>query len=253
MRWRWLESPAAPGSEQMAVDAALMDRARETAEGVVRVYAWARPTLTFGRNETVCGRFDPKTLETRGYDAVRRPTGGRVLLHDGEVTYSVTMPATDDEPLRAVYMRINQLLGAAIARLGVSAIEAPRRKELRPGQGACFAAPSAGELVVGGQKLVASAQWREAGALLQHGSILLEDRQGDLVALADGDIDPPAPAAALSASLGRTVTRDEVTAALREQLEADWGPAYPLDAGELNTGVEAHRAQFADPKWTWRR
>ncbi len=253
MRWRWLESPAAAGAEQMAVDAALMDRARVTGEAVLRVYAWARPTLSFGRNETVRNRFDANTLDGRGYDAVRRPTGGRVLLHHGEVTYSVTMPATDDEPLRAAYTRINQLLGAAIARLGVAANEAPRRKELRPGQGACFAAPSAGELVVGGRKLVASAQWREAGALLQHGSIVLEDRQGDLVALAGGDIAPPAPAAALSASMGRTVTREEVTAALWEQLVADWGPAYPLDAGELTRGVEVHRAQFSDPKWTWRR
>jgi lipoate-protein ligase A len=237
----------------MAVDAALMDRARETGEGVVRVYAWSRPTLTFGRNETVRGRFDAASLAARGYDAVRRPTGGRVLLHDGEVTYSVTMPATDDEPLRATYARINQLLGAAISRLGVAAGEAPRRVELRPGQGPCFAAPSAGELVVSGRKLVASAQWREGGALLQHGSILLEDRQGDLVALAGGELAPPAPAASLSAVLGRTVTWGEVATALRAQLEAESGPADTLDLGDLQQWVGAHRARFADPQWTWRR
>lgn len=237
----------------MAVDAALMDRARETGEGVVRVYAWSRPTLTFGRNETVRGRFDAATLEARGYDAVRRPTGGRVLLHHGEVTYSVTMPATDDEPLRATYARINRMLTAAIARLGVAADEAPRRVELRPGQGACFATPSAGELVAGGRKLVASAQWREAGALLQHGSILIEDRQGDLVTLASGDLAPPAPAAALSAILARPVTPADVAAALRTQLEAESGQAQELDPGDLERRVVAHRARFADPQWTWRR
>ncbi len=237
----------------MAVDAALMDRARATGEGVVRVYAWARPTLTFGRNETVRNRFDAATLEARGYDAVRRPTGGRVLLHDGEVTYSVTMPSRDDEPLRAAYDRINQMLRSAIGRLGVDAGEAPKRRELRPGQGACFAAPSAGELVVNGRKLVASAQWREAGALLQHGSILLEDRQGDLVALAGGDIAPPAPAAALSAVLGRTVAPSEVAAALRAQLEAESGPVLELDVAALQRQVDVHLGRFADPQWTWRR
>lgn len=254
MRWRWLESPDAPGAEQMAVDAGLMARARETGEATFRVYGWDRPTLSFGRHETARGRFDPLALEARGYGAVRRPTGGRVLLHDGEVTYSVTAPAVEGESLRTAFDRINGLLADALRALGVSPTPAtPAGRERRPGADACFAAPSAGELVVDGRKLVASAQRRESGALLQHGSILLEDRQGALTSLASGAMPAPQPAATLCAALGRRVSRAEVCAALRTALERAAGTVAPLDAGEPDRYAAAWRGHFADPKWTWHR
>ena len=254
MRWRWLKSPDAPAALQMAVDVGLMDRARETGESVLRVYGWARPTLSFGRHETVLGRYDPSDLARAEYDAVRRPTGGRVLLHDGEVTYSVTAPATDDEPLRVAYERINRLLAAALVRLGVRA-EGARAvtRERRPGRDACFAAPSAGELVVDGRKLVASAQRRADGALLQHGSILLVDRQATLAALAREPMPLPAPAATLESALGRPVGREEVGAALRAALEAEIGPVAPLPPDEAARHATAHLTHFADPRWTWLR
>lgn len=254
MRWRWLESPDACGAEQMAMDEGLMARARETGEATLRVYGWTRPTLSFGRHEMVRDRFDPAELERRGYDAVRRPTGGRVLLHDGDVTYSVTAPARDDEPLRAAFDRINSLLAAALVRLGVHAEPAAATtRERRPGRDACFAAPSAGELVVAGRKLVASAQRRADGALLQHGAILLTDRQAALVALARMAMEVPAPAATLESALGRPVSRASVRAALRDALEAEWGPAAPLPGAEAAHYARAYRASFADPRWTWQR
>src|SRR5581483_5152457 len=115
---------------------------------------------------------------------------------------------------------INVLLADALRGLGVAPVAAaPAGRERRPGADACFAAPSAGELVVAGRKLVASAQRREAGALLQHGSILLEDRQGTLPSLAVEPMPGPAPAATLRSALGRDVTRAEVRAALRAAVE----------------------------------
>ncbi len=254
MRWRWLESAPAHGSVQMAVDVALMDRASATGEATFRVYEWTRPTLSFGRHETVVGRFDAAELLRRGYDAVRRPTGGRVLLHDGDVTYSVTAPATGDETVRAAFARVNRLLAAGIARLGVlTTPAAPLRREPRPGTDACFATPSAGELVVSGRKLVASAQRRDAGAFLQHGSILLADRQSALTTLSVSALGAPAPAATLEDALRRPVARTEVHAALRAALEAEVGPVEPLSASELPATVATLAAQFADPAWTWRR
>lgn len=254
VRWRWLESPDAPGAEQMAVDAGLMVRARETGEATFRVYGWDRPTLSFGRHETVVGRFDPAVLQARGYGAVRRPTGGRVLLHEDEVTYSVTAPAAHGESLRDAFDRINMLLADALRALGARPMPAvPAGRERRPGADACFAAPSAGELVVGGRKLVASAQRREAGALLQHGSILLDDRQGALPSLAIVPMPAPAPAATLRSALGRDVTRAEVRAALRAAVERACGTVEPLDVSEADRYAAAWRGHFADPKWTWYR
>ncbi len=238
----------------MATDEGLMARARETGEATLRVYGWARPTLSFGRHESVRERFDAADLARRGYDAVRRPTGGRVLLHEGDVTYSVTAPANDAEPLRAAFGRINALLAAAIARLGVRTepAVAPAR-ERRPGRDACFAAPSAGELVVGGRKLVASAQLRADGALLQHGSILLADRQATLATLSRVPMPPPAPAATLASALGRTVRPEDVREALRDALVAQVGGAEPLTVEEAARYARPHAARFADPRWTWQR
>jgi lipoate-protein ligase A len=237
----------------MAVDAALLARARETGEATLRVYSWARPTLSFGRHESVAGRFSAGTLAARGYDAVRRPTGGRTLLHDGEVTYSVTQPAGDDESIHAAFRRINTLLSSALARIGVAAREAPHQRALRPGRDLCFAEPSEGELTIEGRKLVASAQRREAGALLQHGSILLVDRQGDLTGLGDAPLAAPAPAASLNEALGREVGRGEVVTALRETLESAFGEAKSLGAEEVARRAAPLIGAFADPQWTWKR
>lgn len=137
-RWRWLDSGAADGVTQMAVDAALMDRARTHNEAVLRVYAWSEPTLSFGRHETVRGRFSESTLAARGVRAVRRATGGRVLLHDHEVTYSVTAPTDDDAPLPSTYAAINALLLDALRLLGVAATVAPGGAPLRPGDATCL-------------------------------------------------------------------------------------------------------------------
>jgi lipoate-protein ligase A len=253
MRWRWLASAPASGAEQMAVVAALLARARDTGEATLRVYAWARPTLSFGRHETVLGRFSADTLSERGYDAVRRPTGGRTLLHDGEVTYSVTQPAGDGESVHEAFTRINRLLAAALASLGVQVAEAPRHRALRPGRDLCFAEPSEGELTFAGRKLVASAQRRESGALLQHGSILLSDRQGDLMALGAAPMTPPAPGATLEDALGRTVSWREVGDALRLTLAEQVDGVEPLGTEEVAALAAPLISRYADPQWTWRR
>lgn len=257
-RWRWLESPAAGGAEQMAVDAGLLDRARETGETVVRIFAWDRPTLSFGRHESVRGRFDVAVLDRENVGAVRRPTGGRVLLHQGEVTYSVTQAVRPDEPLRETFRRVNAILADAIARLGVIASAAGASGQpIRPGSDACFAAPSSDELVVDGRKLVASAQRQEGGAMLQHGSILLDDAQGRIVALATAPMRPPAPGATLRGALGHELSRNDVRVALRDAAAAAAGAAgaglEAITDADLEPWTSRHRTRFADPQWTWCR
>ncbi len=238
---------------QMAVDAALMDRARATKEATLRVYGWRRPTLSFGRHESVRARFSAERLESLDVDAVRRPTGGRVLLHEGEVTYSVTAPAPADESVRDGFARINRLLMSALSRLGVGVAVAPHGRALRPGADACFAEPSAGELTLNGRKLVASAQLRDQGALLQHGSILLVDCQVRIAELASAPIATPQPGATLEGALGRPVTRHEVRDALRAALEAEVGPVEALNADAVTEAARPVLAKYLDPEWTWRR
>lgn len=240
----------------MALDVGLMDRARETGEAVLRVYAWRRPTLSFGRHECVRGRFVAGVLNAAGVDAVRRPTGGRALLHHREVTYSVTSPAVDGGRLGASYRSINSLLLRALANLGVGATVAPECPPLRPDDPSgrsCFAAPSGGELVVGDRKLVGSAQVRERGALLQHGSILIDDDQARIAQLASGPVSPTLPAATLRSCLGRVPSYDEVREALFAALVASVQHASPLGSGEASQCARPHRTRFSSTEWTWRR
>ena len=119
--WRTMRSAPSHGSQNMAVDASLLGAAQHHGYGVWRTYAWAQPTLSFGRNELVRAHFDAASLASAGLHAVRRPTGGRVLLHAEEVTYSVTLPLARHIPWIAAYSAVNHVLIAALRSLGVPA------------------------------------------------------------------------------------------------------------------------------------
>jgi lipoate-protein ligase A len=253
----------ADGATNMATDVALMDHARRTGESTLRVYSWSAPTLSFGRHESTRGRFTPAALAAAGVDVVRRPTGGRALLHHREVTYSVTAPVAGVS-LAESYRAINAVLIDALARLGVVATPAARLVPAeRPGASPCFAVPNEGELVAGGAKLVGSAQWRERDALLQHGSILLDDDQARIAGLLEpaaraGTV-PAAHAATLNALLRRRVTPDEVRDALFDALagrcrrDGVTSPSLVESDSGTTDAIDTQRTWFRDAGWTWRR
>ncbi|HLM68541.1 MAG TPA: hypothetical protein VK358_13475, partial [Longimicrobium sp.] len=86
--WRLLDTPPAPGAWNMAVDEALAQSVRAGEPPVLRVYRWSPPCLSLGRNQP-SGGYDRDEIRRRGLDVVRRPTGGRAVLHHRELTYSV--------------------------------------------------------------------------------------------------------------------------------------------------------------------
>lgn len=242
----------------MAVDVALLARARRTGETVFRIYSWATPTLSLGRNQRARGRYDPAALEERAVAVVRRPTGGRAILHWRELTYSVTARTDSVTSAAGMYRAINGILLDALHRLGIDAeIASPARRERQPDEHPCFAEPSAGEIVVrtanGAGKLVGSAQYLEDGALLQHGSILLHDDQSILRELTCGNA-ARTSAASIAGALGREADPEEVTHALADAVSVGTGaPTVTLDQEELDAAAEEHVPQFRDPLWTWRR
>jgi lipoate-protein ligase A len=240
----------------MALDEALMARARRTGEHVLRVYGWSQPTLSLGRNQRANGVYLADELERRGIGVVRRPTGGRALLHHREVTYSVTAPCTADAGLAAEYGRINRLLGSALAALGVGVVvAAPTSRSAPPTATPCFAEPSRGELTFHGRKLVGSAQWRHDGALLQHGSILVDDDQASIPSLMREPVPLSSRPATLRDALGRAPVLHEVAEALFAAVRAQLDPrALPLAREEvLVQDAERLATRFRDDTWTWRR
>jgi lipoyl(octanoyl) transferase len=238
-RWRLLYTEPLDGIDNMALDHALLARAARTGESVLRVYSWRTPTISFGRHQQTKGVYTPEALAARNLHAVRRPTGGRAVLHSREATYSVTAPITTS--LRTTYNAINHLLLTALHTLGVPATLSPRTKSPRPDTTPCFALPVEGEVTLAGRKLAGSAQCREAGALLQHGSILIDDDQSLL--------DASARPATLREALGRTPAIEEIADALFKSLDAT---ATPLSLQELQSDLAALRAHYSDEHWTWR-
>lgn len=254
-RWRTLLTPPLRGVDNMALDEALMERAAESGEWICRVYAWSEPTVSFGRNQAAARHYDPAKLAERDLPAVRRPTGGRAILHHREITYSVSAPVADAGGLHESYLLINRLLVTGLGSLGIPVtIAGARPQAMLPGPIPCFDHPSGGELVAGGRKLVGSAQWRTDKSLLQHGSILIDDDQSVLSSLLMEVVPATPPAATLRDLLGEPPSLTDVADAIFSAVaRADRTAAPLLIDGPLIESSSRFAARYADPAWTWRR
>ena len=252
--WEWWEDGQHDGVTNMATDDALLATVR-AGVGSWRWYGWAQPTVSFGRNERVVGRITPTWLADAGLAAVRRPTGGRALLHARELTYSVTMPWPQPLSWRLAYDAINTVLLDALRTLGLPVERSAGGVPVTPDGPVCFDQPAAGELSVAGGKLVGSAVWRHGDGYLQHGSILLEDVQARLAPVSGSDGPPPAAAALrpLLPDHDDDTLRQRTYAATRERLQhvGDVTPFVVSDAWTAR--LASHRSRFADPAWLWRR
>ena len=254
--WSLLLSPPASGAFNMALDEALMTRARDTGAIILRVYEWAAPTLSLGRHQTARGLYDLDAALARGVGFVRRPTGGRAVLHHREITYSVAAPVRALGALPESYRRINRLLLEALRRLGVNAgLAQPSGVAPHPGVAPCFEEPVAGEIVAGGRKLVGSAQWRDREALLQHGSILVDDDQSLASALLRSPVPPPPAPATLRLLTGRAPAAADFAAALARAVEAEERAAVDVFAldDDLRADARALSGHYESDTWTWRR
>jgi len=237
----------------MALDHALA-ATLEPGAGVVRFYSWTAPTVSFGRNEPAHGRYDLDAARRQGIHFVRRPTGGRAVLHAHEITYSVIAPIRSLGGARAAYRRINEGLVQGLAQLGVAAWLSEGGPPLAPDAGPCFGAPAPGEVVTGGSKLIGSAQARVGDHLLQHGSVILSGDQSALARLAGAVPDGMRPAT-LEDHLTRA-DRDGVIEALAGGILLALGGSWSKGGySPTETGVaqRLERERYAQDAWTWRR
>lgn len=179
--WRLLVTPPTDGATNMAIDEAIL---HALADGVgrptLRFYQWVPPCLSLGYNQHY-DEVDGAACARLGYSWVRRPTGGRAILHTDELTYSVIAPVGDprvDGGILESYRRLSTGLLAGLRALGADVFQAQREK-VRNSQkgGVCFDTPSNYEITVGGKKLIGSAQVRRRRMVLQHGTLPLT---GDL-------------------------------------------------------------------------
>ena len=188
--WNFINTGSKNPYYNMAMDEALLNFvSRGEIDPVIRFYTWNPATLSIGYFQRLQKEIDIDKVKEKGYGLVRRQTGGRGVLHDKELTYSVIVPESHPNMPSTVteaYKIISQGLLEGFKNLGFETYFAiPRSKEERdklkqPRSSVCFDAPSWYELVVEGRKIAGSAQTRQKGVILQHVSILQDIDIDDL-------------------------------------------------------------------------
>lgn len=257
----------------MAVDAAILEEVgRGEVLPTLRLYAWDSPCLSLGYAQPI-GDADCSMLDSLGWGIVRRPTGGRAILHADELTYAVIAPKGEPRLAGGViasYRRISLALLNALRALGLpvqaASPAAPKAKDsLDREEAVCFQHPSDYEITVGGKKLIGSAQSRKKEGVLQHGTLPLH---GDLTritqVLSFPSEEKRSQAAARLLEKATTVemvlgyrvdwedAAETFAAAFRETLNLSLVEGE-LTADEKQRAQELVKEKYAQPAWTERK
>ena len=180
--WELIVDPALDGETNMAVDSRLLEEVESSnvRRTIVRFYSWINPTVSLGRNQKKENAVDLEFCSEQGINVVYRPTGGRAVLHDDELTYAIAsndVGRFDGGSVYATYRRISEAMTQGYRRLGVDVALAPdtklRRRSPDGRDDPCFISPSRYELMFKGRKIAGSAQRQLRRGFLQHGSILI--------------------------------------------------------------------------------
>jgi lipoate-protein ligase A len=211
----------------------LMALAEGTVRPTLRFYGWNPPAVSIGYFQKLDEEIDRAACARLGIDVVRRLTGGRAVLHEAEVTYSLVVREDSSgipSTVTGSYLFFSQAIVAGLDRLGISAqLQQPEistaRNKGQSSSSACFDAPSHHEIIVSGRKVVGSAQVRHNGILLQHGSVSLTFRAERMTAIMKFDNEANreyltqvlnVKAIGLSDILGKSLGFDEVVSALKD-------------------------------------
>jgi len=185
--WRLLITKATDGAMNMAIDEAIISSvARGESLPTLRFFDWSPPCLSLGHAQDV-EDVDLTRLESLGYGIVRRPTGGKAILHIDEITYSVVTRQDDPRVEGGIvesYRRLSEGLmrGLELMDLIVTRPHRSPRPVRSDENPICFEMPSNYEITIIGKKLIGSAQARKRGMVLQHGSLPLS---GDIARICD--------------------------------------------------------------------
>jgi lipoyl(octanoyl) transferase len=266
--WRLLTTPPARGAWNMAVDESILECiGRGESRPTLRLYAWDPACLSLGHAQPFAD-VDRARLHARGWEVVRRATGGRAILHTDELTYSVTGSA--EEPLLTggvleSYNRIAQALLFAVKSLDlpVEMKEGKENSNAMPNP-VCFEVPSTYEITVDGKKLIGSAQARKKEGVLQHGSLPLT---GDLTRICqalvfenetareDASKRLLTRATTVESALGRAVSWEMAAQASVHAFEAQLGLCFEtgeLSESESRRAEELVKEKYDHPSWTER-
>ena len=264
--WRLLVTPPTHGAWNMAVDESILEAVGSSSSlPTLRLYAWEPACLSLGYAQPLSDVDIPR-LHARGWEMVRRPTGGRAVLHTDEITYSVIAPLSEPRVAGTVlesYRRLAQALVQALTLLSLP-VQVNENTSTPPATApnpVCFEVPSTYEITVGGKKLIGSAQARRKEGVLQHGSLPLV---GDLTRIIQVMSFPDeasrnraaahllGKATTVETALGCRVSWDEAArafiSAFKSVLALDLQSA-DMTADEIKRAEELVRVKYGHPSW----
>lgn len=266
--WRLLINEENDGATNMAIDEAILEAVAAGEQlPTLRFYSWNPPCLSLGYGQE-WDVVDFSRCAEMGWDVIRRPTGGRAILHTDEFTYSLCLPETDIRVRGGILESYKRLSEALLVGLKLLGLQPSRAKPYYTDKGAvgaaCFDGPNDYEITMGQMKLLGSAQARRKGMVLQHGTLPL---YGDITRIAEGLFFDSAGqraaqksrlhyrATTVQQSLGKPVVFGQVVDCFRqgfaEQLRLEFVPATLSDK-ELARASELRAEKFANEAWTKR-
>lgn len=273
--WRFIDSGRQDPTFNMALDEALLYwHSENKIPPTIRFYGWNPPTLSVGYFQNIEKEINLDAVKKHGLGFVRRPTGGRGVLHDQELTYSVIVSEEHPEMPKTVteaYRVISEGILEGFRELGLDAYFAIPRTEKEkqslknPRSSVCFDAPSWYELVVEGRKVAGSAQTRQKGVILQHGSILLdldEDKLFDLFIYKNDRLRErmqrnfKQKAVAINELAKEKITIEEASNAFKKGFEKGLNihlEPYELTEEETEFVADLAKTKYAADEWNYRR
>lgn len=273
--WYFLNSGKCSPSFNMALDEALLDWHSEgLIPPVIRFYEWEPATLSIGYFQRAEKDINIEAVRAQGLGFVRRPTGGRAVLHEHELTYSIivtesypNMPETVTEAYRVLSEGILQ----GFKNLGMDAyFSVPATEEQladlkKPKSAVCFDAPSWYELVVEGKKVAGSAQTRQKGVILQHGAILLDLDEEKLLSVFNFDSEEakermrkklPEKAVSINSLVKEPVSIEQCVEAFRDgfakTLQIELKP-FTLSEGQIKYVQALEEKKYAHDDWNFKK
>ncbi len=264
-RWRLIESGFDSGPVNMALDEAISDAVTAGRQPpTLRLYGWKPPAISLGYHQDIDDGIDHDAARERGYDIVRRPTGGRAILHSTELTYSFSIRQDEiagGQSVMKSYREISRGIIAGLALIGARVSLGPDQQRADEedastdaARAICFAKTARCDLQAAGRKVVGSAQVRRDGGILQHGSIPIEIDLEDQIAVMPGADDRTArrvlAGAAMSVNelLGRPVSYKELSEAVARGFADTF--AVTLVPEALSDEEQAHAQMLHDTKYS---
>lgn len=267
MQMRLIRSSPQDGITNMATDQAIMEAVGDgRVLPTLRLYGWQPPCLSLGYAQS-SQDVDESRLQSKGWMLVRRPTGGRAILHTDELTYSISLP--QDNPLVegdiiTSYRRLTEGLQRGLEMLGLDS-ESQRQPSNRANSAVCFETPSHYEITVAGKKLIGSAQVRRQKGVMQHGSLPL---CGDMTRICDVLAYPDefareeakekvmARTTTLEKALGKLISWETATDAIVDGFAETFGLEFEEDFLTPDESLRLEQLRFevySQATWTYKR